>query len=225
MGHSHNCGHHHEHGSRTETEQEAVDLEGPETAGMIVFRHLKNALQSKSIVNSAELRNGVERLENLGQQHEGPRMVAKAWVDPQYKKLLLSDAVAAARELGIASQNSTAATVLTAVENTQSTHNLVVCTLCSCYPRAILGLSPTWYRSRSYRSRAIREPRAVLAEFGTVLSEEVKVEVHDSTADLRYIVLPMRPPDTEDWKEEDLAKLVTRNSMIGVSPALSSAKK
>jgi len=203
-----------------ETEQNAVDLEGAETPGMMLARELKDAVMAKGVITPKELRAGVEKLEMLGQQSEGPRIVARAWADPAFKELLVTDASAAAAELGIMAANSTASTVLTVVENTPETHNLVVCTLCSCYPRSILGLSPTWYRSRNYRSRAVREPRAVLKEFGLELPESMQIQVHDSTADLRYMVLPMRPPETDHLSEEELAKLVTRDSMIGVANPL-----
>jgi len=143
----------------------------------------------------------------------GARLVARAWIDPAFKARLLSDAPSAARELGI----EPGATLLVVLENTPERHNLVVCTLCSCYPKRILGIPPDWYKSRAYRSRAVREPRAVLAEFGTELPAEAAVHVHDSTADLRYLVLPMRPPGTETMSEEELAALVTRDSMIGVA--------
>jgi nitrile hydratase len=143
----------------------------------------------------------------------GARLVARAWVDPAYKARLLASAPSAARELGV----DPGTTELVALENTPDRHNLVVCTLCSCYPKRILGIPPDWYKSRAYRSRAVSEPRAVLAEFGTELPEGVAVHVHDSTAELRYLVLPMRPPGTEGMSEEALAALVTRDSMIGVT--------
>lgn len=143
----------------------------------------------------------------------GARLVARAWVDPEFKARLLADAPAAARELGI----DVGATHLTVVENTPDVHNVIVCTLCSCYPRAVLGLSPAWYKSAAYRSRVVRDPRSVLAEFGTELPESVRVRVHDSTADLRYMVLPMRPEGTDGLDEEALAALVTRDAMIGVT--------
>ena len=139
--------------------------------------------------------------------------MARAWVDAAYKARLLASAPEAARELGV----DPGATLLVALENTEERHNLVVCTLCSCYPKRILGIPPDWYKSRAYRSRAVREPRAVLAEFGTELPAGVAVHVHDSAADLRYLVLPMRPAGTEGMSEEALAALVTRDSMIGVS--------
>ena len=141
----------------------------------------------------------------------GAAVVARAWTDPAFKARLLADASAASREMGfdIGPLN------LIAVENTADTHNLIVCTLCSCYPRNLLGLPPDWYKTRAYRSRAVREPRAVLREFGLDLPDHVTVRVHDSTADMRYIVLPARPEGTEGMDEAALARLVTRDSMIG----------
>jgi nitrile hydratase len=140
-------------------------------------------------------------------------VVAKAWVDPEYKKRLLANATAACEELGL----EIPALKLVAVENTPQVHNVIVCTLCSCYPRVLLGIPPDWYKSRAYRSRMVREPRAVLAEFGVSLPETTSIRVHDSTADMRYLVLPMRPAGTEGWDEARLARLVSRDSMIGVA--------
>ena len=146
----------------------------------------------------------------------GARMVARAWTDPGYAARLRADAAAAAEELDV----PTDGTPLVAVGNAPDTHNLVVCTLCSCYPRAILGLPPDWYKTPEYRRRAVREPRAVLREFGLDLPAGVAVRVHDSTADMRYLVVPERPAGTEGWTAGRLARLVTRDSMIGVSRAL-----
>ena len=143
-------------------------------------------------------------------------MVARAWSNPQYKESILSDGPAAAEALGIPVDG----TQLVVVENTEKVHNLVVCTLCSCYPRNILGLPPRWYKSTPYRARAIKEPRKVLKEFGTIIPESVSVRVHDSTADMRYMVLPARPTNTAGWNEERLRELVTRDSMIGVEAAI-----
>jgi nitrile hydratase subunit alpha len=145
----------------------------------------------------------------------GARVVARAWFDPGYKERLLQDGNAAAAELGI----DIGATRLVVVENTPDVHNLIVCTLCSCYPRLLLGLPPDWYKSPQYRARAVREPRAVLAEFGTRVGAGVAVRVHDSTADMRYLVLPMRPSGADRLGEEACAALVTRDAMIGVAPA------
>ena len=141
----------------------------------------------------------------------GGRIVAKAWTDPAYKERLLANGAAAIRELGFELEPYE----FTVMENTDDTHNVIVCTLCSCYPRALLGMSPAWYKSSSYRARVVREPRSVLAEFGVELPDEVDVRVHDSTAELRYMVLPQRPAGTEDWPEEQLAKLITRDSLVG----------
>jgi len=141
----------------------------------------------------------------------GGRIVAKAWTDPAYKERLLANGAAAIRELGFELEPYE----FTVMENTDDTHNVIVCTLCSCYPRALLGMSPAWYKSSSYRARVVREPRSVLAEFGVELTDEVDVRVHDSTAELRYMVLPQRPEGTEDWPEEQLAKLITRDSLVG----------
>jgi nitrile hydratase len=139
--------------------------------------------------------------------------VARAWTDPAYKARLLADGRAGVSEMGIDPGD----THLIVVENTEDTHNVIVCTLCSCYPRQIIGLPPSWYKSREYRARVVREPRAVLAEFGTELSDRVEVRVHDSTADMRYLVLPMRPAGSAGMSSEQLAELVTRDCMIGVA--------
>jgi nitrile hydratase len=146
----------------------------------------------------------------------GARLVARAWVDPAFKERLLSNPKAACAELGIDASSLAEFVVL---ENTEKIHSLVVCTLCSCYPRPILGRPPDWYKSFAYRSRAVVEPRAVMRQFGTELPEDVEVRVFDSSADIRYLVLPARPPGTEDMSEDELAQLVTRDSMIGVSLA------
>jgi nitrile hydratase len=146
----------------------------------------------------------------------GARIVAKAWTDPAYKDRLLDNGAKAIRELGYELEPYE----FTVMENSADAHNVIVCTLCSCYPRALLGMSPAWYKSGSYRARVVREPRTVLAEFGVELGDEVRVRVHDSTAELRYMVLPQRPANTEDWSEEQLAKLVTRDSLIGTQRIL-----
>jgi nitrile hydratase len=143
----------------------------------------------------------------------GARVVAKAWVDSAFRKRLLEDGRAACESIGL----EIPALRLIAVENTPEVHNVIVCTLCSCYPRMLLGIPPDWYKSRAYRSRMVKEPRKVLAEFGLPVPRDVLVKVHDSTADMRYLVLPMRPAGTQGWDEERLAAIVTRNSMIGVA--------
>jgi nitrile hydratase len=143
----------------------------------------------------------------------GAQVVARAWVDASYRQRLLENGTAACEELGL----EIPALKLVVVENTPRVHNAIVCTLCSCYPRVLLGIPPDWYKSRAYRSRMVREPRAVLAEFGLHLPQETSVRVHDSTADMRYLVLPMRPAGTEGWDEARLAGIVSRDSMIGVA--------
>ena len=143
----------------------------------------------------------------------GARVVARAWVDPEFKRRLLENGTRACEELGL----SVPALKLIVVENTPAVHNAIVCTLCSCYPRMLLGIPPDWYKSRNYRSRMVREPRSVLAEFGLNLPENMELRVHDSTADMRYMVLPARPAGTEGWSEERLAAIVTRDCMIGVA--------
>ena len=147
----------------------------------------------------------------------GAKVVARAWVDAAFRARLLADGRSACEELGISFYDDTGLIVL---ENTESVHNLIVCTLCSCYPRPVLGLPPDWYKLKPYRARAVSEPRAVLAEFGTIIPDDVEVRVSDSTAMVRYLVLPMRPNGTEHYSEEQLATLVTRDTMIGVVPAM-----
>ena len=146
----------------------------------------------------------------------GAGIVARAWTDSDYKERLLENGAAAIRELGFELEPYE----FTVMENTDTVHNVIVCTLCSCYPRALLGMSPAWYKSRIYRARVVREPRNVLSEFGVELHNDVDVRVHDSTAELRYMVLPQRPAATDDWPEEALAGLVTRDSLIGTQREL-----
>ena len=175
---------------------------------------VRELLIAKGIISPADIRRAIERMDGRTPD-QGARVVAKAWTDPAFKARLLLNGAAACRELGI----DMGETHLVVLENTPELHNIVVCTLCSCYPRMVLGLPPDWYKSRAYRSRVVREPRAVLAEFGTAIPDNVAVRVHDSTADMRYLVLPERPKGTEGWSEERLAGLVTRDSMIGVARA------
>jgi nitrile hydratase len=177
---------------------------------------VRELLLEKQVLTAEEIRQQIERMDgaNAGR---GGALVARAWLDSDFKARALADGSAACRELGL----EVGAMRLIVVENTPSLHNLVVCTLCSCYPRPLLGLPPDWYKSRAYRSRAVREPRAVLAEFGTRIPDDIELRVHDSTADMRYLVLPRRPDGTDGWSEERLAALVTRDSMIGVALAAS----
>jgi nitrile hydratase len=169
-------------------------------------------LIEKGIFGADELRRIIEAIDSRSPA-DGARVVARAWVDPAFRELLLRDANAAAGRLGI----DAGAIPIRAVEDTPDTHNVIVCTLCSCYPLMLLGASPDWYKSRAYRSRVVREPRAVLAEFGLELPDAVSVVVHDSTAELRYMVLPLRPPGTEGRSEAELAGLVTRDCLIGTA--------
>ena len=148
----------------------------------------------------------------------GGRIVARAWTDAAYKERLIGDGASAIRELGFELEPYE----FTVMENTETVHNVIVCTLCSCYPRSLLGMSPAWYKSKNYRSRVVREPRSVLAEFGVELTDDIDVRVHDSTAELRYMILPQRPAGTDDWSEERLAALITRDSLIGTQRVLHS---
>ena len=179
---------------------------------------IESLLVEKGLVDPAALDAWIEAYtEQIGPKR-GAQVVARAWTDPDFKARLLEDAGAAVDEMGFAGQ---ASGHLKAVENTAEVHNLVVCTLCSCYPFAILGMAPPWYKAAEYRARSVRDPRGVLAEFGVTLPDDVAVRVWDSTAELRYIVLPERPAGTEGWDETRLAKIVTRNAMIGTDRDLS----
>jgi nitrile hydratase len=188
------------------------DREGPLSDYQLMEIAVRELLLEKRILTADEIRRTVEAMDARSPAL-GARVVARAWVDPAFRARLLANGTAACEELGV----TMAGTKLVVVESTPAVHNLVVCTLCSCYPRMLLGLPPDWYKSRAYRARAVREPRAVLHEFGTELTDDVTVRVHDSTADMRYLVLPLRPPGTEGWSEERLAALVTRDTMVGVS--------
>ena len=175
---------------------------------------LETVLTEKKLIDPAALDEVVDRYKNKVGPQNGAKVVAKAWVDSDYKKRLLEDGSSAIAELGLLGQQGEHMVV---VENTDEIHNLVVCTLCSCYPWPTLGLPPTWYKSSAYRSRAVSEPRAVLREFGVYLPDSVEVHVWDSTAEMRYLVLPKQPVGTEHLDEEELSKLVTRDAMIGVA--------
>lgn len=172
---------------------------------------LKEVLIEKGVVTAADVRRHIALRDSVSPA-DGAKVVARAWVDPEFRKRLFEDGNAAVAELGY--QFTTAK--LVAVENTKDTHNVVVCTLCSCYPRELLGLPPAWYKSRAYRARMVREPRAVLEEFGTEIPDAVKIRVHDSTADVRFLVVPERPAGSEGLDEQALTDLITRDSMIGV---------
>ena len=173
---------------------------------------VETLLLNKGLIDSKTLDELIDTYENRIGPKNGANVVAKAWVDPEYKKRLLNDATSAIRELSYQGRQGENMVV---VENTPEIHNVIVCTLCSCYPWPVLGIPPTWYKSDEYRSRTVREPRKVLLEFGLPLDPKVQIKVWDSTAEIRYLVLPMRPKGTENMNESELAELVTRNSMIG----------
>ena len=180
-------------------------------------RALESLLIEKGYVDPAALDAIVETYETKIGPRNGARVVARSWVDPAYREWLRDDATAAIGSLGYAGRQGEH---MVAVENTGAVHNMVVCTLCSCYPLPVLGLPPVWYKSAPYRSRAVMDPRGVLAEFGVSLRADTKIRVWDSTAEIRYLVVPMRPAATEGWSEERLASLVTRDSMIGTGLAI-----
>ncbi len=195
MAHDHD----HDHGSELSETQVRV-------------RALESALTEGGYVDPAALDALIETYETKVGPHNGARVVARAWADAEYAQRLRADAGAAIAELGYAGRQGEH---MVALENTPDTHNMVVCTLCSCYPWPVLGLPPVWYKSAPYRSRAVSDPRAVLRDFGLTLPAETEIRVWDSTAEVRYLVVPMRPPRTDGWSEERLAALVTRDSMIG----------
>ncbi len=178
---------------------------------------LEAILVQKGHVQPEALDAIVETYEHKVGPGNGARVVARSWVDPDYRQWLLVDATAAIASLGYTGRQGEH---MVALENTVDTHHLVVCTLCSCYPWPVLGLPPAWYKSAAYRSRAVLDPRGVLADFGVTLPATTRIEVHDSTAEIRYLVVPMRPPGTKGWTEQELVSLVTRDSMIGAGLAL-----
>jgi nitrile hydratase len=187
----------------------------PALEARLLEEALRTLLIEKGIFSAVDLQHAMEAMDARGES-QGARIVARAWAEPDYRARLLERPALALKAFGI----DMGVNELTVLENTAEVHNLVVCTLCSCYPRMILGIPPAWYKSREYRSRVVREPRAVLVEFGLELPGDVEVRVHDSNADLRYLVIPRRPDGTEGWSETELARLVTRDSMIGTGLAL-----
>jgi nitrile hydratase len=200
--------HHHHHHDHDHTDPPS-DLE-------LRVKALESLLVEKGLVDSAAIDLLIDAYETKIGPRNGARVVARAWSDPAFKKWLLEEATQAIASLGYTGRQGEH---MKAVENTPKVHNLVVCTLCSCYPWPVLGLPPVWYKSAPYRARAVADPRGVLKEFGTDLSEDVEIRVWDSTSEVRYLVLPERPAGTEDWSEEQLSTLATRNSMIGVEKA------
>jgi len=209
MAHDHDHDHDHEHG-------------GSELSEMDVrVRALESLLVEKGYVDPKALDVLIETYETKVGPHNGARVVARAWTDPRYREWLLADATAAIASLGYTGRQGEHMVVL---PNSARVHNMVVCTLCSCYPWPVLGLPPVWYKSAPYRARAVIDPRGVLADFGVMLPADVEMRVWDSTAEVRYLVLPERPAGTDDWTEEQLATLVTRDSMIGTATALDPAQ-
>ena len=185
----------------------------PQTRHRFLDLALNELLIERGLYSRTELRDMIASIDSVDPSTHGARVVARSWIDADFRRQLLNDANAAIADIGLDPGTSQ----LRVLENTPETHNVVVCTLCSCYPRALLGRPPAWYRDREYRARVVREPRAVLAEFGLSLAEEQAVRVHDSTAELRFLVLPERPAGIEHLAESELAGLVTRDGMIGVS--------
>ena len=181
---------------------------------VLMAEAIRDLLIEKGAIRAGDVREQLEFMDDRSEQ-VGAKIIARAWADPDFKVRLLADGTEAIKDFDIPMLDAE----LVVVENTNDLHNIVVCTLCSCYPRTILGMPPDWYKSKTYRSRTVNEPRSVLKEFGTELTDNVAVRVHDSNADMRYLVLPLRPEGTEGWSEEMLAELVSRDSMIGVSLA------
>jgi nitrile hydratase len=210
--HEHHHGHHHDHAQEGSALPE-IDLR---------VRALESLLVEKGLVDPDALNVLIDTYETRVGPRNGAQVVARAWVDPAYRARLLADATSAIAELGYGGRGGEH---ILALENTPKVHNLVVCTLCSCYPWAVLGLPPVWYKSAPYRSRAVIDPRGVLREFGVDLAEDVEVRVWDSTSEMRYLVLPERPPGTEGMDENELAGLVSRDSMIGVARVKPPAKQ
>ena len=186
--------------------------EGPVSEFEIMSRAMQELMIEKGHISAEQIRRRMEQFEEEF-PYRGSKVIAHAWADPAFKRRLLEDGKAACAEFGLDLE----ADRLIAVENTPDVHNVIVCTLCSCYPRALLGMPPTWYKSENYRRRVVREPRAVLKEFGTVLPDHVTVRVHDSNADMRYVVIPMRPVGTEGWTEDRLGAILTRDTLVGVA--------
>lgn len=205
--HDHDHDHHHGDHEALIVEDDAGNLEG-----QIIIDALQSVLVARGLLTAPEVVKEIEKLESPG-LHHGAKIVARAWKDPDYKARLLENGKQAIGEIGVAVGEAQ----IIVVENTETTHNLITCTLCSCYPRSILGQPPSWYISKAYRARAVREPRKVLAEFGTVLPAEVDLIVHDSNADMRYLVLPAPPEGLSTKTEAELAAEVTRNRLIGVT--------
>lgn len=203
--HDHEHDHDHDHPGTTPDVNETGYYE-------LMAEAMKELLIEKGVVSADDVRRNLEFLDSRDPA-EGATIIARAWTDPEFKKRLLEDGTKAVGEMGFPMGDAE----LIVVENTDDVHNMIVCTLCSCYPRTILGLPPDWYKSKSYRARAVVEPRSVLKEFGTEVPGDKTVRVHDSNADMRYLVLPEQPAGTDGWSAEQLAEIVTRDAMVGVT--------
>ncbi len=216
MSHDHDHDHHdhshdHDHAPVAHPPAQPDDVSPPSRHELMILA-MRDLLIEKGTVSNDQLRRGFETLDSW-QPSRGAQIVARAWTDPAYKARLLTDGNEAIGDFGI----NMGGAKLTVVENSATVQNVIVCTLCSCYPRAILGLPPDWYRSKSYRARVVIEPRKVIRELGLDIPDDVTIRVHDSLADLRYLVIPRRPETTEGWTEEQLAAIVTRDCMVGVA--------
>jgi nitrile hydratase alpha subunit len=207
--HPHDHGHHH-HGHNHP--HDPIEVSEGASEYEIMVHAIKELLIEKGVITGEDIRKTLEFMDTRTPAL-GAKVVARAWTDPEFKKRLLANGTSAVAEMGIPMGDAE----LIVVENSKDMHNIIVCTLCSCYPRTVLGLPPDWYKSRNYRSRVVVEPRAVLKEFGTELPDSVTLRTHDSNADMRYLVLPERPAGTEGWSQEQLAAIVTRDCMVGVA--------
>ncbi len=208
--HHHHDHDHHHHGHNHP--HDPIEVSEGASEYEIMVHAIKELLIEKGVITGEDIRKTLEFMDTHTPAL-GAKVVARAWTDPEFKKRLLANGTSAVAEMGIPMGDAE----LIVVENSKDVHNVIVCTLCSCYPRTVLGLPPDWYKSRNYRSRVVVEPRAVLKEFGTELPDSVTLRTHDSNADMRYLVLPERPAGTEGWSQEQLAAIVTRDCMVGVA--------
>lgn len=208
--HHHHDHDHHHHGHNHP--HDPIEVSEGASEYEIMIHAIKELLIEKGVITGEDIRKTLEFMDTRTPAL-GAKVVARAWTDPEFKKRLLANGTSAVAEMGIPMGDAE----LIVVENSKDVHNVIVCTLCSCYPRTVLGLPPDWYKSRNYRSRVVVEPRAVLKEFGTELPDSVTLRTHDSNADMRYLVLPERPAGTEGWSQEQLAAIVTRDCMVGVA--------
>lgn len=206
---------HHDHHDHDHDHSQTFQPDHPDTEYDLLEAALRELLIEKGMITAQQIQQQIDSMDSRGIEN-GQELIARAWTDPAYKARLIAEPMTVIKEMGIDMEHQPEVKV---VENTDDVHNVIVCTLCSCYPRSVLGVPPAWYKKKAYRARVVVEPRQVLREFGTELPADVEVRVHDSTADLRYIVLPQQPKGTEGWSREQLKALVTRDALIGVAPA------